>query len=230
MFSLVIWKIITPYFKKIKYSIPLSIILGLLIGLSNLKGGLANFSIGRTIAFYPFFLVGYYCTKDQFYKYKNKINKYVGIIGFIAVILIGIAFINSIEDFLLKEKYINKALYLKDTYKSYFINENIGIFVRFNLYIIQFACIILFCSFIPSKKTIFSKIAMNSLFIYLSHGMIIKYMQRMYFKDLAIQNGDIVIIISAIISILYCLLLSTKYFSKIGSLLTSIKVDRFLNE
>lgn len=74
LFSLIIWKVITPYFEKIRFSFAISLVLGVLIGFSTLKSGLVALSLGRTIAFYPFFLLGYYCTKDQFYYYKNKIN------------------------------------------------------------------------------------------------------------------------------------------------------------
>ena len=54
LFSLIIWRVITPYFEKIRYNFVISLVMGILIGYSSIKSGLNIFSLGRTIAFYPF--------------------------------------------------------------------------------------------------------------------------------------------------------------------------------
>lgn len=229
IFSLITWKIITPYFSKIKFNLLVSIVLGLLIGYSSINSSMGNFSLGRTISFYPFFLVGYYCTREQFYYYKNKLNKYIGFIAFISVIILGIVFINSLDDLVIKEKYINKALFLKDKYEKYLRNEDIGFIIRSILYSLQFMCIYLFTTFISSKKSIFSKIGQNTLFIYLSHAVLIKYLQKTYFKSVPLDSS-MILITALVLSFAYCLLLSSKPFVKFGSIFTNINMNLFLKK
>lgn len=52
LMSLFFWRIITPYFKKIPGNLIIAIILGLLVGFTQLGN---FFSIPRTLFFYPFF-------------------------------------------------------------------------------------------------------------------------------------------------------------------------------
>ena len=229
IFSLITWKIITPYFSKLKFSLAVSITLGLFIGYSSIKSGLGNFSLGRTFAFYPFYLAGYYCTKDQFYYYKSKLNKYIGIIAFVSLVILGVIFINSLDQLLIKEKYIHKILFFKDKYEKYLRNEDIGFIIRSILYSLQFMCIYLFTTFISSKKSIFSKIGQNTLFIYLSHAVLIKYLQKSYFKSVPLDSS-MILITALVLSFAYCLLLSSKPFVKFGSIFTNINMNLFLKK
>ena len=57
LMSLFFWRIITPYFKKIPGNLAIAILLGLLVGFTQLGN---FFSIPRTLFFYPFFLAGYF--------------------------------------------------------------------------------------------------------------------------------------------------------------------------
>lgn len=228
LLSLIIWKVITPYFEKLRYNFVISLVMGVLIGYSSIKSGLTVLSLGRTIAFYPFFILGYNCKRDNIYYFKNKINKYVGLFAFIAIILLGLILIDYIDNQLIKESYIKKILYLKEPYEKYMVNENMGALVRIAMYGIQFLSIPLLFSFISAEKNILSKFGQNTLFIYLTHGIVIQILKKTLFKKIAITNGLFILISCIIVAFAYCLLLSLRHIQNIGKKITSINMDRIL--
>lgn len=228
LLSLIIWKVITPYFEKIRHSFITSLVLGALIGYSSLKSGLSVFSLGRTIAFYPFFILGYHCKKEHIYYFKNKVNKYVGMIGFISIIFLGLILINHVDNYLIKESYIKKILYLKDPYEKYIVNENMGALIRIVMYGIQFLSIPLLFSFISDKQNILSKFGQNTLFIYLTHGIVIQILKNTLLKKIVITNGMFILISCIIVAFAYCLLLSLNPIQNLGKQITSINMDMIL--
>lgn len=228
LLSLIIWKVITPYFEKIRYSFVISLVMGVLIGYSSLKSGLTVLSLGRTIAFYPFFILGYHSKKEHIYYFKNKINKYAGLIAFISIILLGLIIINHLDNYLIKESYIKKILYLKEPYKKYIANENMGALIRIVMYGIQFLSIPLLFSFISTEKNILSKFGQNTLFIYLTHGIVIQILKKTLFKKIAITSGMFILISCIIVAFAYCLLLSLKPIQNLGRKITSINMDMIL--
>lgn len=230
LLSLITWKIITPYFEKIKYSFTISLILGILIGYSSLKSGLSNFSIGRTIAFYPFFILGYYCKKEHIHYFKNKINKYVGLLVFIGIIFLGLILINYFDAYILKESNIKRLLFLKDPYKKYMTNENIAALYRLLMYGIQFLSIPLLFSFVSAKKNILSNIGQNTLAIYLTHGIVIKLLKKIILPEIALTNGTLILISCIIGTFLYCTLFCLKPIRKFGRMITSINMDVILKK
>ena len=226
LFSLITWKIITPYFEKIKFNFAISIVLGVLIGFSTLDSSLSNFSLSRSIAFYPFFLLGYYCSKDKFYNYRNKLNKYVGFIGFVCLVTFAVLLLYYFSKFAIVPKDIRKTLFLRDIYSSYMKNANMGALIRIIFYGIQFLCIPLLSSFISKNKSILSTLGRNTLLIYLTHGLAIKILRKLLLNHIITFNSFSILIICFILSSLYCLILSLKPFYKIGKNIT--KADIFL--
>lgn len=66
LLCIIIWKIILEQAIKIKFIIPLSVIIAILIGFNGDIGKLL--SLSRLFCFFPFFLLGYKCSKDLLLK------------------------------------------------------------------------------------------------------------------------------------------------------------------
>lgn len=81
LLSFIIWRILTPTLSKIKWILPLSFIMGLCVGFSGMSS-MTAFSFARTIAFYPFFLSGYFFTPTQLTCLKEKNQQILGVFDF----------------------------------------------------------------------------------------------------------------------------------------------------
>ena len=230
MISLVFWRIMTPYFAKFKRPLLVSIILGLLIGLTSMNINLQFFSYSRTIAFYPFFMLGYLCTKENFYKIQEKIKRHWGVIAFFVVIAIGIWFMYAMYPLLSKETRSMRFLVGKFQYEDYYLNPYDGIWGSAIVYAIRFVAIFLFFSLIPRTKTFLTKVGDASLFIYLTHWFFIEYAKLHYFQNPDYSNGWAVLGFGFVAATIYCWLFTTKPLMKLGRLLTNIRLDRFLKE
>lgn len=159
LISLFFWRVSVIYITKIKFIIPISFIVGLLIGLD--KTGENFLSLSRTIVFLPFFLMGYY-TKEKFLKNISSINKGIGII------IIGIFLLISM--YIAKEQIVNyKFLYNSHGYSSNNLSIYNGILFRFILYILSIILSIGVIILTPSRKVFYSKFGKNTMNVYLFH-------------------------------------------------------------
>lgn len=230
LISLVFWRVVTPYFAKFKRPLLLSLICGLLIGFTTMDINLQFFSYSRTVVFYPFFMLGYLFTKENFYKLQNKIKKHWGLLAFLGVVAIGIWAMYAMYPILTKETHCMRLLVGKFKYKEYYANPYDGTCGSALFYFIRFNAVLLFFTFIPRKKTFLTRIGDGSLFIYLTHWWFIEYAKLHYFQDVSYENGWAVLGFGFVAAALYCWLFTTKPLMKLGHFLTNIKLDRFLKE
>ena len=143
------------------------------------------------------------------------------------LIILSVTLLYYLSKFTKKPTYLNKILFLKDPYRSYMTSSKIGALIRIVFYIIQFSCIALLSSFISTKKTIFSKWGQNTLFIYLTHAIVITIIRKTILSHLTISNGILILIISFIFTLTYCVLLSLKPISNLGRKVTSLNTNIF---
>lgn len=232
MLSLVGWRVFNPILTKIKFIIPLSIVAGVLIGLTPGKDSLSIMSIGRSVSFYPFFLVGYLTTKENIDFLREKISMKKAFLLLVVITFISYAFLNCLYDFVIKDKFIYYILFGRDRYSLYLLNPNYGIIFRFVLYLIQFIFICALISLFTYKKTILFNLSINSLFIYLTHGVFVDSLDFKYYDKFNVSDINLLsfMVISLIISLSYCFLLSFKPLSKIGEFITKIPSYLILNE
>lgn len=156
LISLFIWRILTKYIIKFKYSMVILFILSLYIGLINDAGRFL--SISRTTAFFPFFMLGYYTNKEYIEKIRNM-NKKIAI--FILIILISITFI-------LANKFINADLFFNaQSYKASGVGIFRGIFVRIYQFIVATVISICLINVISSKNNWMSIMGSKTVSIYI---------------------------------------------------------------
>lgn len=164
-FNLGFYSLISPHLVKYKWLMPVSLLVGLGIGIlpKVFYGG-----IYRIFAYYPFFLFGYYTHGMKFEFCKKAWFRVLSVAAFVITGLLVLKYNDNISF---------ELLCMNKNYK--FIAQDVGIRIREALLqnIIRYAVGFLFFFFIlgvsPSKKTFFSYIGTNSSYVYALHIFII---------------------------------------------------------
>lgn len=164
-FTIAVYSLVSPYIVKCKWSLPISLIIGLAVGFlpHTFYGG-----FHRIFCFYPFFLFGYYSYGCNF-GFCKKI--YFRVISVIAIIASGLFVLKYNSDISFELLCMNKV------YE--FIAKDVditimGAFLQNVLrYAIGFIFFFLIMGVTPSKKTFFSYIGTNSSYVYAIHLFLI---------------------------------------------------------
>jgi len=200
MISLAFWYLMIPFLDKCnnpKLVILLSFLVALLIGYDTSAGTIG--SISRTIVFFPFFVLGFYSKKFNYFKNINSIRNKIFSLIFILIIIVIL--------FVFRDK-INVEWF----YGSFnYFDLNYNPIIRICIYIIALLWLLFFKLFIPSKKSIISKIGKNSLSVYLLHYLIVYLIVNYGILYL----GNHPTINSFIISIVLSYFLSSNFIIKI---------------
>lgn len=161
LLSLFFWRISLKYLIKIKYILPISFFVGVLVGIIP-NGNILSFS--RTVVFLPFFLLGYYFNlkdiKNKLYicKFDTEINILIIILLFILALFISN---KDILDY--------KFLYGSYSYSELSLSIYKGIIYRSLLYLVSFTISIFICKIVPKQKTFFTSIGKSTMYIYIFH-------------------------------------------------------------
>ena len=168
LLALFVWRVITPYVKKIPHHILLSIIAGLFIGCTKIPG---NFlSIHRILVFYPFFLAGIHFDRSFITKFHTKKTQYIATI----VTVLCMLFV-AVGPF--AHRYSEKIFYGRYSYN--YLDQSIpeGIFCRIICYAISFLITYSLMFLVSEKKQSYSYIGTRTMPIYLFHGLTYNYIK-----------------------------------------------------
>ena len=167
LITMIFYNIAEIILEKISYKvmIPLSFVAGLLIGFIPIIG--ATLSLSRTFVFFPFYVLGYNAKDLKLLsKIKTKRVKTVTIILSIIILIIILNYNNILSIKILKGKY------------SYFDIDNVNIILacgeRLLFYIVSIIVSIAFLNLVPKKESMLTTLGRNTLYIYLTQGMILK--------------------------------------------------------
>jgi fucose 4-O-acetylase-like acetyltransferase len=198
LLSLFCWNVMLYVFAKIPktYAISLTLLMGILIGLTDIEKFL---SLSRTFTFFPFFLFGFLLKKKHFERLFQPKVRFLSVILLVsAFLLIHFAFPNLQEEW----------LYGSKSYETLGVNEEIGILFRLLLYGVSFLMTFCFMSLIPNRQLTISTLGTRTFYVYILHGFILKYLHATNFPDvIAKMNGYPLLII---ISIAVTLMLASK--------------------
>jgi fucose 4-O-acetylase-like acetyltransferase len=167
LFSMIIWKLILPYVANLKKSIALliSFTFSILIGYAEDAGYYA--SISRTIAFFPFFLMGFYFKKEYLNYFRSRKYKISSVVIICLIFYLFYGYAST-----LKTEFLFHAV-------PYSVLEYSGIYgAIYRIISFIFAIILGMCVMIivPKKQIpILSKLGRNTIYAYLLHGFIISY-------------------------------------------------------
>ena len=194
LLTLFIWKFFLKDFIRIRFILPLSLLLGILSGFSKEFSG--YLALGRMVNFLPFFLVGYYCTREHI----EKIKRIPKIISIAIIIINAVVSTYAVNKDLFEETF----LFLKSPYPE-------DAQVRFMLYRIVFymiaiAMLIAVINLTSEKKSILSKIGTNTMTVYILHLFTVPILEEFeFFKEQPYLFIGYTIIMTIVIVYVYSL-------------------------
>lgn len=190
LLSLVFWNILLKIFVKMKYPLILAIGIGVAVGYITEIG--TYLSLLRTFVFFPVFLLGHYLTKRDFKKILKPSIRIASAVFLVAMFLAYHFYVpDHAKDWLLSSS----------SYASILgHNEWYGGFIRLGLYAIMFLSTFSFLAIIPKRKFFFTEFGERTLYIYLLHGFVLKYLfTTNLFSSIEENNYYVMLLVLAII-------------------------------
>ncbi len=173
-----------------KTMIPLSIVIGILVGFIPWIG--SELSLSRTFVFFPFYVIGYYAKELNILpRINTKKVRHITIIVSILILILILNYNDILSIKILKGKY------------SYYdignIKPIIACIERILFYMFSIIVSISFLNLVPRKEGILTILGRNTLYIYLTQGMILKTFitEKILFNNKVI--GTLFLFICAII-------------------------------
>lgn len=163
LLSLFCWHLLLFVFIKIKYSLLVAVLIGLIVGYIDAVGG--YLSLSRTFVLFPIFLLGFYMKKEHFKNLTSRKGKLLSTIAIVVMLFI----IHYVLVDLPKE-----WMYGSKSYEKLGAGWEGGI-IRLLYYGLSLIMIFSFFAFVPKKEYFFSKWGAQTLYVYLLHGFIIRY-------------------------------------------------------
>lgn len=189
LFSLFIWKVLIKYVTKFKFSIVLIFLISLYIGIVNEANRFL--SVSRTLAFFPYFMLGYYTSRVHIEKIR-KLNKKLTVP--IILILMGITYI-------LSDNIIDVELFKNaQSYHSLKVGNLKGMEIRTFQFCVSILMTVCLINLVPQKNNYLSNIGQKTITVYLLSSFIQKFM------CIYIERNNIDIIGTNNISISICII------------------------
>lgn len=162
--ALFVWRLVTPYVKKIPHHMILAIAAGLLIGCSDMKD---NFlSLPRILVFYPYFLAGIHFDRDMLSQLRSN-PKYRKMAAGIITAFIAFLILDPIH----KTGSV-KAFYGRYNYDFLGLTPVQGIAVRLLVYLVGFGLTYAIAILMTEKELKISYIGIRTMPVYLFHGLL----------------------------------------------------------
>jgi len=202
LFSLFCWHILLIAYKKmpVGISIALAFTIGILVGFSDNVGH--TFSLSRTFVFFPYFLVGFWVTKEHVMMLKQNMVKF-----FAAVFLV----LAAVAVYYLPD--INSGWLLASKSYSTLGFESYGGFARLLVYVTSTMMAASILAWIPQREMSITKLGTRTLYVYLLHGFLIQLFREL---ELFQANNIFELLGLALLSALIVLILTSKVSLTIG--------------
>ncbi|MCO7176897.1 acyltransferase family protein [Sporolactobacillus kofuensis] len=165
LISILCWKLmIIPFAKLGKWGFPIAVMLGICAGYFDMIG--TDYSASRTLAFFPFFYLGYLLKKEYFMNVLTRVPVKIAGLAVLAGVYLACRYLfpNDLQDWVLHDS----------SYHAFGLSRTEGSFVRLGVYCVTLLTIFAFMSLIPKRKCIVTGLGKNTLYIYLLHGFFIK--------------------------------------------------------
>ncbi|MFC7319429.1 acyltransferase family protein [Halobacillus campisalis] len=167
LFSLFCWHILLIVFRKMPpmVGIALAVGIGIVVGYADSID--QTFSLSRTFVFFPFFLIGYWLTKDTVKKWRMPSVRVASLV-FMTALAVVIALAPEFNsDWLLGSK----------SYQTLGEPELGGIY-RFGVYLLGILMTVSVMSWIPNTHYSFTALGGQTLYVYLLHGFIVQWFRQ----------------------------------------------------
>jgi fucose 4-O-acetylase-like acetyltransferase len=166
LLSLFCWHMLLIPFKYVRplLGIPLAVLIGVLAGYLDTIG--SELSLSRTFVFFPFFLIGYWATKEQLAVLRRMPIRIGAGVVLISAGVVLYHFPDLSTGWLLGSK----------SFTEIGAGESGGL-IRMLVYVLSAAMMASVLSLIPAKKTVFTKYGQRTLYVYLLHGFAIQFIR-----------------------------------------------------
>lgn len=170
LISLISWRLLLIAYEK--HPLAIVIIVGLIIGFNFIPFNFRVLSLGRTLSFFPYFLLGYLANKHQFNMERIHRNRTISFYLTILVVSFWVLFSGQVTESL---------LYGATSFSSFNYSLFELILFKINTYLVAAAVSVIVLNIIPTHETRFSEIGPKTLPIYLWHPIIIWILVRINF-------------------------------------------------
>lgn len=151
----------------------------------------STLALGRTLAFLPFFLMGYYC-KEEWIEKIRRIPKAASMMS-LAILLFLIAALTVLEAVPLE------AFHMKNSYGATGLGNLEGAAIRLLLSAISLVWIIIFINLLPRRNTFLAMIGQNTMTVYILH-IIIRYFVKAF--GFPFDNSGVSFLLLAVLAVL----------------------------
>jgi fucose 4-O-acetylase-like acetyltransferase len=198
LLSLFFWNVLLKLFVKMKYPLLLAIGIGVAVGYINEMG--TFLSLMRTFVFFPVFLLGHLLEKRDFKRILKPSAKILAG-SFLVLLFISYHFFfpNGTKEWLLSSSSYAEIL----GYDTWY-----GGLIRLAMYGVMFAATFSFLAILPRRKLFFTELGERTLYIYLLHGFVLKYLFTTDLFASIKQNGAYFMIV--ILAMIITLFLASK--------------------
>ncbi|MFA8437273.1 MAG: acyltransferase family protein [Marinifilaceae bacterium] len=157
LLSLFCWRMVAPFFIKLRYPVLASIIISMIAGYFDSIG--CFLSLSRTLYFFPFFLIGFLFTPEIFSHKK--------LVSIPKVVLVSVLILNILF-FILFPDINHRWLYGSCSYTCLGAVGWTASLIRFGFLVLSFISSVAILLLIPNRKMFFSSIGAKSLYICLA--------------------------------------------------------------
>ncbi|MGN0658853.1 MAG: acyltransferase family protein [Emergencia sp.] len=170
LFALFFYRFFLKDMVKYQWLLPLSILLYLLAGQIESFGDFL--ALGRAVSYFPFFLLGYYCSKERL-AWLQQLKKKPVVLAVWGVALVAISVLlckygPNVGWYLLRESV--------HSFRMEWWQDTLG---RIGIFFLSSAWIIFMINVIPSKKNFISYVGSNTMPVYVFH-LTLRYVIKFY--------------------------------------------------
>ncbi len=169
LLAMFMWKVITPWFKKIPGHIWIAFTIGLSVGASSLDDN--YLTLPRMFTFYPFFLLGIHLDRERIDRIRAKITRMQAF----GLFLLLNAFLAWVA---VSDRISIKIFYGRYDYEYLGLSVPMGIALRAVCYLISYVMIYIVAIMIPGAKNSISSLGTKTMAVYLFHGLIFAVFRR----------------------------------------------------
>jgi len=212
LLSLFLWRMLLPYFLQFKHPLLISVAVAVLAGyVDNIDDFL---SLQRTLAFFPFFLLGFYLQRRHFEALLNWFTprrRLLSVAG-IALVFFLLYFTGPSRDWLLYDKPYAEFGY-PEWYAGLYRLGFMGLALIMSVFVL---------SLVPRRKTFFTELGSRTLYVYLLHGFFIHPFRVLSPEDN--YAGPVLYLLTTLAAFVLTLFLSSRPVQRVTQPLVQPKI------
>ncbi|MFI6518871.1 acyltransferase family protein [Spirillospora sp. NPDC050679] len=194
--ALFMWRLSTPVWQQIRWPLGVATVFSLLSYMSDLGG---TFDIHRVIGLLPFYVLGLMLRPEHFELLKKPMARVVGIVVMLGGL--GVAWIA-------KDRMTHTWIYWKTPHQDLGVDNVTGTLMRLAMFACAFVLVAAFLTLVPKRRTWFTALGATTLYAYLLHGFVTRFLQFFDLWGMPWMNTwwgiAIIIVCAAVVGTLLC--------------------------